>query len=149
MRNFAVTNLLFLLLSVATLSLASTPAKAACLLPVPDGGGENYKPSKENLWGDIERVELPFVYIKSGKTHQLVKVSLSKVDAAYSVYGGDAPLSALRPKLQVWVWFENCRAPGSGVPNAAYFEFFSTDPNDRATLDKNGKIIAVPPGSNH
>lgn len=32
-----------------------------------------------------------------------------------------------------------------GVPNAAYFEFFSTGPNDRATLDKNGKIIAVPP----
>ncbi len=149
MRNFAMANLLFLLLGAATLGFASLPAKAACLLPIPDGGGEGYKPSKENLWGDIERVELPFVYIKSGKSHQVVKVSLSRIDAVYSVYGGPGKLSLLRPRLQVWVWFENCREPGSGVPNAAYFQFFSADPNDRAALDKDGKITAVPPGPFH
>jgi hypothetical protein len=145
MRHLAMANLLFLLLGAASLGVGSAPAKAECLLPIPDGGGEGYKPSKENLWGDIERVELPFVYIKSGKTHQVVKVSLAKINAAYSVYGGDGPLSTLRPGLQAWVWFENCTAPRSGVPNVAYFQFFSSNPNDRATLDKNGKIIAVPP----
>ncbi len=78
MRNLAIAHLLFLLLGAAT-GLASLPAKAECLLPIPDGGGEGYKPSKENLWGDIERVELPFVYVKSGKTHETVKVSLSRI----------------------------------------------------------------------
>lgn len=145
MRSLAIANLLVLLLGAATFGLAAPPAQAACLLPIPDGGGEDYTPSKENLWGDIERVELPFVYIKSGKTHKTVKVSLAKIKETYSVYGGPGSLSELQPKLQVWVWFENCRAPQKGVPNAAYFEFFSTDPNDRATLDKNGKIIAVQP----
>lgn len=145
MRNFAIANLLCLLLGAAPLTLAAPPAKAECLLPTPDGSPGDFTPSRENLWGDIERVELPFVYIKSGKTHQVVKVSLSKIDEAYSVYGGPGKLSVLQPRLQVWVWYENCRAPGSGVPNAAYFQFFSSDPNDRATLDKGGKIIAVPP----
>lgn len=145
MRHLAIANVLVLLLGAATLGLASPPAKAECLLPIPDGGGEGYKPSKENLWGDIERVELPFVYIKSGKTHETVKVSLSRIKEAYTVYGGDMPLSVLQPRLQVWVWFEDCRAPGSGVPNAAYLKFFSSNPNDRATLDKEGKIISVPP----
>ena len=119
-------------------------AEAKCLLPIPDGGSEGYAPSKENLWGDIEKVELPFVYIKSGKNRQVVKVSVSKLKEVYSVYGGDGPLSVLRPHLQVWVWFENCKAPASGVPNVAYFQFFSSSPNDRATLDKEGRIVTVP-----
>ncbi len=130
---------------VACLLVISLPtAEAECLLPIPDGGPENYAPSRENLWGDVEKVELPFVYIKSGKTHQLVKVSLSKVDQIYSVYGGFETLSILRPHMQVWVWFENCKVPGSGVPNAAYFQYFSSDPSDRAELSKDGRIIAVP-----
>ncbi|HEY5993321.1 MAG TPA: hypothetical protein VIU46_01855 [Gallionellaceae bacterium] len=149
MRNFTIVSWLFILFGTTTLSFASPLAKAACLLPISDGGGKDYMPSKENLWGDIERVELPFVYIKSGKTHEVVKVSLSRIDAVYSVYGGPGKLSLLRPRLQVWVWFENCREPGSGVPNAAYFQFFSADPNDRAALDKDGKITAVPPGPFH
>lgn len=133
-----------LLLVAATLVLDWPTAEAKCMLPIPDGGPEDYVPSKENLWGNIEKVELPFVYIKSGKSRQVVKVSLSKIKEVYSVYGGDGPLSVLRPRLQVWVWFENCKSPNSGVPDVAYFQFFSSDPNDRATLDSEGRIVRVP-----
>jgi hypothetical protein len=145
MRQLAIASAMIPLLGAATPGLAASPAQAACLLPIPDGGGEDYKPSKENLWSDIERVELPFVHIKSGTTHKTVKVSLAKIKEAYTVYGGPADFSTLKPKLQVRVWFENCRAPKNGVPNVAYFQYFSDDPKDRATLDKNGEIIAVPP----
>lgn len=137
-------SLQILLLVAATLIWGWPTAEAKCLLPIPDGGSEDYVPSKENLWGDIEKVELPFVYIKSGKSHQVVKVSLSKTKEVYSVYGGDGPLSVLRPRMQVWVWFDNCALPTRGVPNVAYFQFFSLDPNDRATLDNEGRIVSVP-----
>lgn len=145
MRNFAVANMLILLLGAATPAFAAPHAKAVCNLPIPDGGPDDYKTSDENIWGDISKVELPFVYVKSGKTHKIVKISLAKVKSDFSVYGGDGPLSELKPGLQVWVWYENCKAPRKGIPNAAYFQIFSSDPKDRATLDDNGQIVSVPP----
>ena len=129
------------------IGLVLTPlaASATCRLPIPDGGDENYVPSRENIFGNIERVELPNVFIKNGKTQRLEQISVSKITEIYSVYGGDGPLSDLKPNLQVWVWFENCKRPKEGVPNAAYFQIFSSDPTDRAKLDREGKIISVPP----
>ena len=126
------------------LVLVPLPASAACLLPIPDGGDETYVPSRENLFGNIERVELPYVFVRNGKTKRLEQISVSKITEIYSVYGGYAPLSDLKPKLQVWVWFENCKRPKEGFPNAAYFQIFSSDPTDRAKLDHEGKIISVP-----
>ena len=61
MTRYASTCLIILLLVVAALVVDSSTAEAECLLPIPDGGPEDYVPSKENLWGDIEKVELPFV----------------------------------------------------------------------------------------
>lgn len=125
--------------------LIPLPVFATCRLPIPDGGDETYVPSRENLFGDIERVELPYVFVKNGKTQRLEKISASKITEIYTVYGGFGPLSELKPKLQVWVWFENCERPKEGIPNAEYFQIFSTDPTDRAKLDRDGKIISVPP----
>jgi len=84
------------------------------------------------------------VFIKDGRTHQVEKISVSKITEAFSSYGGDAPLSVLQPNLQVWIWFKNCSKPKTGVAEAAYFQFFSTDPKDRAILDSSGKILSVP-----
>jgi hypothetical protein len=117
-------------------------------LPTPDGGApdgsENYSPSKENIFGDIERVELPNVFVRNGKKKQLEQISVSKIGAVYSVYGGDEAVDALKPGLQVWIWFEGCKRPKDGPAFAAYFQFFSTDPNERAKLNRNGKIVSVP-----
>jgi hypothetical protein len=112
------------------LLLAPLPSFGACRLPIPDGGGEDYVPSKENLFGEIVRVKFPLVTIKNGRTHDLEQVSVSKISEIYSVYGGDAPLSELKPGLQVWVWFTKCKRPTEGTPLAAYFQIFSTDPTD-------------------
>jgi len=108
--------------------LTPLPVCSECRLPVPDGGDETYVPSKENLFGNIERVELPYAFVRNGKTQRLEQISVSKITEIYTVYGGDAPVSELKPKLQVWVWFENCKRPKEGIPNAAYFQIFSTDP---------------------
>lgn len=128
-----------------TFALLLTPlsALAACKLPVPDGGGVS--PSKPNIFGSIERVELPYVFIRNGRTQQLEKVSLVKIGEIYSVYGGDAPFSDLQPRLQSWVWFAGCKRLKTGIPQAAYFQIFSSDPGDRAKLDRVGRIISVPP----
>jgi len=128
----------------AALLLAPLSSSGACRLPIPDGGDDGYVASKANLFGDIARVALPVVTIKNGHTQALEQVSLQKVGVMYSVYGGDAPLSELKPGLQVWVWFERCKRPTEGIPFAAYFQFFSTDPTDRAKIDRQGRIISVP-----
>ncbi len=129
---------------LVSLLIASCQVSAKCQLPIPDGGDESYIPSKENIFGDIAKIELPYVFIRDGRTHQVEKVSISNIKEVYSSYGGDAPISVLQPNLQVWIWFKNCSRPKTGVPEVAYFQFFSTDPKDRATLDGNGKIISAP-----
>lgn len=134
----------FVLCLCAGLLLAPMSSSGACRLPIPDGGDEGYVPSKENLFGDIVRVELPLVTVKNGKTQNLEQVSVSKISALYSVYGGDGPLSELKPGLQVWVWFEKCKRPTEGIPFASYFQIFSMDPKDRAKINLQGRIISVP-----
>jgi hypothetical protein len=117
---------------------------AKCLLPIPDGGDEVYAPSRPNMFGNVERVAFPIVYVKNGKTGEIEQVSVSKISEIYSVYGGDGQLTAIKPRLQVWIWFEDCKRSASGPQKASYFQFFSTDPNDKAKLDRHGKIVSVP-----
>lgn len=117
---------------------------AGCRLPVPDGA-ENYVPSAANIFGDIDSVELPNVFVRNGKTKTLEKISVSKISAIYSVYGGDGAVNELKPGLQVWIWFAGCKRPKDGINHAAYFQFFSIDPNDRAKINQNGKIVSAPP----
>ena len=126
------------------LLLIPLSAVGACRLPVPDGGGDDYVPSPENIFGDIVRVKLPVVTIRNGKTHTLEQVSVAKTPEFYTVYGGDGSRSALKPGLQVWVWFKDCKRPAKGIPMAAYFQVFSTSPEDRAVLDPQGRIVSVP-----
>lgn len=126
------------------LLLAPMTSSGACRLPIPDGGDEGYVPSKENLFGDIVRVELPLVSVKNGKTQDVEQISVSRISEIYSVYGGDGPLSDLKPGLQVWVWFEKCKRPTEGIPFAAYFQIFSTDPTDRAKINRQGRILSAP-----
>jgi hypothetical protein len=129
-----------LLLGIAL--LLPIVATAKCILPIPDGDGPS--PSQENIFGDVEKVDLPYVFIRNGRTKKVEKVSVAKIGEIYSVYGGDAPLSDLRPELQTWIWFRNCTRPSGVTPEVAYFQIFSTDPKDRARLNRKGKIIWVP-----
>jgi hypothetical protein len=127
---------------LVALMLSPLASQAVCKLPIPDGGGTT--PSKPNIFGSIERVEPPYVFIRNGRTKLVEPVSISKIGEVFSVYGGDVPLSALKPGLQVWVWFEGCKRMPLGVPNAAYFQIFSSDLMDRAKLNREGHIDAGP-----
>jgi hypothetical protein len=132
---------LMLLLFNANIVLAGD---STCHLPIPDGGPDGYMQSKENVFGEVEKVEFPNVFIKNGQTHKLEKVSLSQINSIFSVYGGDGSKSDLKPGMQVWLWFKDCKVHIGETPEVAYFQFFSTDPKDRAKLDANGKIVSVP-----
>jgi hypothetical protein len=134
----------FVLCLLAGILLAPLSSSGACRLPIPDGGDERYVPSKENLFGDIVRIDLPLVTIRNGRTREVEQVSVSKIREIYSVYGGDGPLSDLKPGLQVWVWFQDCKRTAKEIPFVAYFQIFSTDPTDRAKLNRQGRIISVP-----
>ena len=57
--------------------------RAVCILPVPDGGGID--PTRANVYGNIERVDLPLVTIKDGKSGLLEQVSVAKITEIYSV----------------------------------------------------------------
>jgi hypothetical protein len=113
-----------LLRILVVLLMMSPPVFAKCFLPIPDGDDENYAPSKANLFGDIVKAELPFVFIKNGQTQKVEKVSVSKISEVYSVYGGIGPLLALRANMQAWIWFDNCVKPKSEVFDVAYLQFF-------------------------
>ena len=134
----------FVLCLCSGLLLAPMSSSGACRLPIPDGGDDGYVPSKENLFGDIVRVELPLVTVENGRTRVLEQVSVSKISEICSVYGGDGPLSELKPGLQVWIWFEKCKRPAEGIPLVAYFQIFLTDPTDRAKLNRQGRIVSAP-----
>lgn len=137
MRPIISALVLFAALSAAGLGMA------ACVLPVPDGG--DGPPSPANLFGTIERVRLPYMLIRNSRTGARESVSLKGVAAIYTVYGGNGPLTALRRGLQVWVWFKQCTRPLKGIPQVDYVQVFSLAPGDRAALDGDGHIIAVPP----
>jgi hypothetical protein len=65
------------------------------------------------------------------KTKNRIYVDVSKLDAAYSAFGGDPPPSELKPEIAVRIWYKRCVKPKNGIPVAAYFEFFSNDPDDQ------------------
>lgn len=52
------------------------------------------------------------------------RLSASKSEEIFGVYGGLGSLADLKPEMQVWVWFENFKRPKEDSPVAAYFQFF-------------------------
>lgn len=102
---------------------------ARCVLPVPDGSGE--PPSPANIEGYIISIDKDIATIRPRHTRRKVPVRVPQGKSIYSVFGGDDDPSELRVGQKAWVWFVGCRRGGQPVPEAAYFQIFSKDPNDR------------------
>jgi len=124
------------LAGIAAISLALSAAAVECRLPVPDGSDE--KPSTPNLHGVIAEVRGRSVEIRQAKTGRLIIVRLAEKPEIYSAFGGDGDLADLAPGQTVWVWFVKCRWPKSGAAEAAYFQIYSKDPNDKPGKQKPG-----------
>lgn len=114
--------------SIAVLFTFSTSGATGCVLPVPDGGPQSSSP---NVKGTIEYVRSGIVGIKQERMSRIVQVRLRNSQPIYTAFGGDRPQSDLRPGQLAEVWFVQCKAPARGIPYAAYFQIFSTDPVDR------------------
>ena len=102
---------------------------ARCVLPVPDGGDET--PSPANVEGYIVSIEKSIVVIRQQSTNRNVSVRVPKNKPIYSAFGGDGDPSELKVGQKAWVWFVGCKQSGTKTPEAAYFQIFSKDPNDR------------------
>lgn len=112
--------------------LLGSQAYANCVLPVPDGDGTI--PSPANVEGNIASIKGNIVTIRANKTKSKVSVIVSKNQTIYSAFGGDLEAKGTRGLLvgqKTWVWFFGCKRDGKKVPEAAYFQIFSTDPNDQ------------------
>jgi hypothetical protein len=119
----------FIIMAALTLS-AAQPVLAACVLPVPDGG--DVAPSPANLHGRIVQVKPSAkVVVRPINTNKRVTVVLPRSATVYTAFGGDVPKNQLRTGQTAWVWFQNCKPPKTGLPVAAYFQIYSTDPNDQ------------------
>lgn len=116
----------------------------ACVLPVPDGDGP--APTRANIIGDVDRVDLPFVFVLNKETDVVEQLTVAGLAEVNTVFGGSESVAAVRKGMQVWAWFRDCKRPDAGIPSLAYLMIYSRDPNDRATLDKSGKVVA---GSRH
>jgi hypothetical protein len=122
------TTLLFLV--AASLDATGAPS-AKCTLPVPDGGDR--VPTTPNVHGVIAEVRGQEVVLREAKTGRLVEIRMPEKPSIYSVFGGDAGLNELQPGQTAWVWFVGCKWPPTGKPTSAYFQIYSTDPNDKPT----------------
>jgi hypothetical protein len=100
-----------------------------CVLPVPDG--DDTIPSPANIEGIIVSIKSDIVTIRSKLTKRKVSVRILKDKPIYSAFGGDMQTSELRIGQKAWVWFVGCKRGGKTTPVAAYFQIFSTDPNDQ------------------
>jgi len=113
---------------VFILCFFASQVHANCVLPFPDSGET---PSPANLEGTIVSIKNNIVTIHSKRTKRKVSVNVSKNQPIYSAFGGDFQASELRVGQKTWVWFVGCKQDGKKVPKAAYFQIFSTDPNDQ------------------
>jgi hypothetical protein len=104
-------------------------ANARCVLPVPDGGGE--PPSPASVEGDIVSIKGDVVVVRSLRTKKEVPVRVPMNKPIYSAFGGDDDPRELRPGQRAWVWFVDCRRGTMAIPESAYFQIYSKDPNDR------------------
>ena len=115
--------------SLLLLSLAHGWAFAAsCVLPVPDGGDE--KPSRENLHGTIAHIRSDEIRVLS-KDGRLTSIAMPKSGTIFTAFGGDGKPSDLKVGQTVWVWYNGCQIPKSGLPEPAYFQVYSMDPKDK------------------
>jgi hypothetical protein len=117
--------LAFLAVLVGTASGAS----AKCRLPVPDGSDE--KPTIPNVHGVIASVNGQEVVVRQARTGKRIAVRFPDKPEIYTVFGGDAGINELKSGQTAWVWFAGCKWPPAGKPMSAYFQIYSTDPNDK------------------
>lgn len=101
---------------------------ANCVLPTPDGSGEN--PSRENLHGTIVRIRAGDVEIRRNDRRRTL-VAMPATGTVFTAFGGDGDPTDLKVGQTVWVWFKDCRMPKSGLPQPAYFQVYSMNPKDK------------------
>lgn len=104
-------------------------AHARCVLPVSDGGGP--RPSPANVEGDIVSIQQDIVGIRPYHLKRQITVRVPQDKPIYTAFGGDGTPSELQVGQKTRVWFVGCARGSTSVPEAAYFEIFSKDPNDR------------------
>jgi hypothetical protein len=108
---------------------AAAAASAKCTLPAPDGSDE--RPTTPNVHGVIAEVKEQEVLVRQAKTGRLIAIQLPERPEIYTAFGGDAGIKELRSGQTAWVWFVGCRWPPVGKPLSAYFQIYSTDPNEK------------------
>lgn len=67
-------------------------------------------------------------------TKNKVSVIVPEDLTLYSALGGSSEAKGTRGLLvgqKAWVWFVGCKRDRKTIPEAAYFQIFSSDPNDQ------------------
>jgi len=105
---------------------ASHPSNK-CIIPAPDGGNADVA-STENIHGKIIEKTNSTITVQNKYGKALVR--FNKKTELYTVFGGDGPLDVLRPGLEVWIWFQNCKKTTKKTPLANTIFIYSTDPDD-------------------
>jgi len=107
----------------------ATNVHAQCVLPEPDGGAES--PSPANVEGYVASIDKDIVVISIEHTKKTEAIRVSPKTGLYTAFGGDFDAKELKIGQKAWVWFVGCKRTKNSVPEAAYFQIFSKDPNDR------------------
>jgi hypothetical protein len=116
-----------LMLAVSLSATEATTAK--CTLPVPDGS--DARPSSPNVQGVITEVTGQVVVVRQTSTGRRVRIQLPEKPEIYTAFGGDAGINELTSGQTVSVWFIGCKWPPTANPLSAYFQIYSTNPNDK------------------
>ncbi len=126
---FQFQHALFYLAPFVTSWCLISGAHARCVLPVPDGGGAT--PSPANIEGHIMSIKNDVVVVQPKHSKSKISVRVPHNKPIYTAFGGDGDSGELRVGQKVWVWYVGCKRGNKPIPESAYFQIFSKDPNDR------------------
>ena len=98
-----------------------------CILPTPDIGGDNV--SLPNYSGYLKSASKNALLVKDYRGESQIYINVSRVNYAYSAFGGDEFFDKLKPGIAVRIWYKDCVF--SKRPEAVYVEYFSNNNLDQ------------------
>lgn len=125
---------MYFFILISAISLANR-GNARCVLPVPDGTETN--PSKANFQGYIKKLDQDIVTLENPSTKKIQSISINRTAPIFfTAFGGDFDPIELKLGQDTRVWFKGCKKGQQKIPEAAYIEVFSLDPNDKRSSKK-------------
>ena len=127
----------YIALIISFLIFQFSLAQAKCTIPIPDMWTNVSNRNAAGYYIAKHDGKLILYSVDEGKN---ISIDIKGIKVAYSAAGGDENISNLKSGIQMRIWYVGCRLPKTGLPKAAYIEFYSNNPLDNLPDEQYLKI---------